>query len=1193
MAFTNQEKAEFRAHAQEVTRIDFVALPQPERDRLEEEYKAEWDEINDTTSIEGNKLKLAIYANLLDPNNNADRIDESAWILSNTTQAQILINTILGRPELVEDGIYGEATMWCVRDVFGLTIPLNSSVDFPAEGLVVPAAMLANTELIARMQEAGITINEDRAVIENPRLLEQFQEYLNLLNFIEDVERDPSNSEIMWDANKNKLMDNYARLINEWSDFLTQDLKEVLMYKYAEAIYNDIIRMGGYISENGTTWEYTIIDISTGEMMSDNPYLRVLREANTRNLIDVAMIISIVRKNFTLNESPIVGDASLVRSLLEQHKILDSSGDQIIEATHLLLDKDNVLAQLNSKLAAVSSWNDTSAQAYQELEFLKSYVEKWEVPRVNYMRSILTQVNEYRGFLEHQATIDGDWSPEDIAHATDEDWVDFAADAVKSNAVWAFILGLIAWFMWKRNVAFWLMGVSLFSGTIANGIHAAGRGTQSIYTDNELELVRMSDINPNVSNPDYQKAFHQMVSINKENLSNRVSWTVELPYVENSFTLARITNAITEDEIDIPNIKSGDSISDMAVTIFDKITNKSVSNDEFSNYTWETIDITLADVEAYLWILMSDAFSDVNNPTWQNENEDRSLRDFLSEWQSIESRPYVANIVFLGNDSYDDALHEYLRWVWNGWTPATRETVENIQRILQRINNSDTATRISEVDRAISDLGRINVSDTYASALRDYKDYFLAEQKIIALRETETIEVGSIVTLLTYRTLSEEKQISYIAIMPGIIAWLESTKAQLWDSTQHISLKARIDEIIEEKEQITILVQQLIEERNIQEINRQREEAGLPPLWDTPSNIEAIWNQEQFTNMINNDPEKLDQGVQWLLNIVGWININNFNGVSRFLEDESLISSFHLLSEITIFSVDSTHDDLYDDTIANSDGSINYQRKVIVTLRNRWIEEVNRIENEIQEITEAYFAANNEVKTSIDEISFDYSRIWDPTYITELSGKINGVNIARLEAAPNVAALTEIWITGIAHSTITPEALTQLFEDKLEGIITAISTEIAGEDDINNLNIAKDTIIPALRAQGIDTTAIEWVITGRIQEINAAVIAAAAEEARRNAAERNRVLALKTTDAEITRKGIDTHMRALQSDLEALTSGADVALAQLANDSLLIVEDTGNVKVSEILEVIQTAEYSNLSSVAPFLEWYKECGLID
>jgi len=105
-------------HAEKVTELDFVSLDQPERDRLEVEYKAELENISDTTSIEANKLKLAIYANLLDVDSTADRINEKAWILENTQATQILVNAILGRQELIEDGIYGPATMRCVQDIF-------------------------------------------------------------------------------------------------------------------------------------------------------------------------------------------------------------------------------------------------------------------------------------------------------------------------------------------------------------------------------------------------------------------------------------------------------------------------------------------------------------------------------------------------------------------------------------------------------------------------------------------------------------------------------------------------------------------------------------------------------------------------------------------------------------------------------------------------------------------------------------------------------------------------------------------------------------------------------------------------------------------------------------------------------------------------------------------------------------------
>jgi len=62
-------------------------------------------------------------------------------------------------------------------------------------------------------------------------------------------------------------------------------------------------------------------------------------------------MISLVGKDFKLNDKKLVGDASLVRHLLRSHTIKDKTGTQIQKAEHLLLNRESVVGQINAKLA--------------------------------------------------------------------------------------------------------------------------------------------------------------------------------------------------------------------------------------------------------------------------------------------------------------------------------------------------------------------------------------------------------------------------------------------------------------------------------------------------------------------------------------------------------------------------------------------------------------------------------------------------------------------------------------------------------------------------------------------------------------------------------------------------------------------------------------------------------------------------
>jgi hypothetical protein len=138
---------------------------------------------------------------------------------------------------------------------------------------VIPKAFLDDPVMkkqLKKLKGVGIFVNGDRAIIENPKHLEQFKQYIEYTTFIHEVERNPKNAEIQGNHNKEKLMDNYVALINEGTDWMTEELKLALSYKYAEAIYNDVVRMGCIIQRSrnadgnvGAHGEYNIISIET------------------------------------------------------------------------------------------------------------------------------------------------------------------------------------------------------------------------------------------------------------------------------------------------------------------------------------------------------------------------------------------------------------------------------------------------------------------------------------------------------------------------------------------------------------------------------------------------------------------------------------------------------------------------------------------------------------------------------------------------------------------------------------------------------------------------------------------------------------------------------------------------------------------------------------------------------------------
>lgn len=674
-----------------------------------------------------NLLKLSMYAGKIHSVSSLNPVSltqAARWIDENTLQTQVFLNELWA--SIPEDGIRTDKMNQDITKYLGIPFMTNSvsswatiiePVPAPASvsPITIPAAAPAsptwapaiqNTdfaldptrayaevssewlipdvfkrtpEVMAQLkllEKHGIIVNGDRAIIENPQAMKLFQRYTDVLNFIHHVPRESEDSEIQWLENKTKLMDNYVFLINEGSDFMTESIKTVLAYKYAEAIYNDVIRMGSIIESQGyqAEWEdaswnpvpaqaewYYIRKLSDGNEDTDNPYNRVLLDANTRNLIDVARVSSMVRKNFALNEKKLVGDAPLVAHILKQHAILDPSGKRIQKAQFLLLNKAHVLNEIDGRIKAQRNANKLSPQSYQELSFLKEYVERAEVPRQNYMKSVLKQVNLYKSFLWDKALISGDFNIAEFNTATEKGKAEMIADAVRNNRWSALILGIILWIMGKKNLAAAAIGVGLLGNTIADGIESIWWGIENL-TDEDLDIVKISDITYTIDNSKFQGGYEKIADLNRKNIATIYdpSNNQKLPTLDNVL-LFDITNAIASNAL---NIQIQDSNSETAKDLVGWLSGKLDSKGQvFSE----------SDLETYVELL---------KVSWLKEGSDETVLDYLLDGADILSKEYSSDDYnFTTSGQFDTALHEQF---WALWIWADREKRENYLMLFEK-----------------------------------------------------------------------------------------------------------------------------------------------------------------------------------------------------------------------------------------------------------------------------------------------------------------------------------------------------------------------------------------------------------------------------------------------------------------------------------------------------------------------------
>ncbi len=586
----------------------------------------------------------------------------------------------------------------------------------------IPAAFLKDSTIMNALKEYGI-ITGDKVTLLNSNVAEKFNRFKGILNFVFDVDRVEETQEITasW---KEELKNNYVFLINEWSKWLWEDIREMLTYRLAEAIYNDVTRMG-WVIERKSTWKYIIVDWKTGQKIEGNTYETLLKDANTRNLLDVARIASMIDGNFVLNDHELVWDAPLVKHLLEEHAIADKTGKRIQKAELLLLDKDHVLGEINERIHAVQSDNAegwSSAKATQELTFLKEYVTHGELDRQNYMRSILREVNHYRDFTEDNALI-GSYTEAEIENMSDKDMVDIAADALRSKRPLIAVFGLLALFAKQHKLAFGAFTLAIFGWAIADWAQVWKRKIETVVSDDMLDLVKISDIRYSLDNASYSTKYMKLADVNNKFAEDQYDENnMQLPYLENK-RLFEITEFITSNGIDV-------EIEDSANTTLNML------KLELSNLAhWFTDD----ELITYIKLIQK---SDIQ------DSADSTLLDYLHEWLDPANRSYesvnfigVVNGLFDGewskifNQELNTIFRDAYEWVWDDRGERKDILTQRDEAKRKISSQKPIQARIDDVQSYLTDKWTMlewggTLSTKVHESLTAYKAYSEAENAI-------------------------------------------------------------------------------------------------------------------------------------------------------------------------------------------------------------------------------------------------------------------------------------------------------------------------------------------------------------------------------------------------------------------------------------------------------------------------------
>jgi len=582
----------------------------------------------------------------------------------------------------------------------------------------IPKEFTENNEIMKLLQEEGL-LTSNKAILMSSDIIRNFNEHKDLFNFVFDTEYDLDTREI---KDKQGLIRNYKFLLDVQSKWITKDMREMLTYRYADAIYNDITKMWGIIQRkpDGITGEYEIINMKTGTIDENNQYNEIIRWNTTRSLIDVVRISSMIDDNFELNNHNLVWDAGLVKTLLKNHVIKDTSGKKIQKAELLIVNdetKDNVISQIDARLILLGENNHnevTSVEAYQELIFLKEYVSLAELDRQAYMETTLREVNHYRKYTEDTASIWG-WSKEQIADMSDKDAVDVFSDILRNYRGPAAILAIVAWIFKKPNLAMGLAWVAAFWWAAANAIDGGKNMVKQSLNSDMLDIVRADDITKSLDNENYQSKYRILADVNRKNANEIIDNTGNtLPSIDND-RLFDITNFITSKGIDV-------KISDNTMTTVADL--KKAISEKGGSFTDDT------ELKKYIQLLKISGLA---------EADDKTILDLFYEKKDIANRIYEW-ITMTWESVFDDKINDKFRGKYNT-LKDDREERENLIRVRDLIkgkidigfinsvenklngNEVSLQTRINEVKDLLKEEGYTDISVGIISALETFKVY--------------------------------------------------------------------------------------------------------------------------------------------------------------------------------------------------------------------------------------------------------------------------------------------------------------------------------------------------------------------------------------------------------------------------------------------------------------------------------------
>jgi len=875
--------------------------------------------------------------------------------------------------------------------------------------------------------------------------IKKLETVINFINYLTEYPNPITEAYKQW------KIENYKQLIHPSSSWLL-DWK-YLQYKYMYSIFGDL-KEENKVVEKQQNWTYKVYTLKDGKkeevQKEDCAYTEFLldsRYVKSFNM-DFAIVFQVAQDWGFLDRERAgnnIKQSTLVKHLLDKHQITDprSDGNETLEVRLLRLDWDKIKTQIDEKLETSKGW---SIEHYQELMFLKSYIENKEYVSVDHNRDLFTEINEFRNFyLVEKAMYDlvrsNNWK--DI---TPETYGEVLWNVIKENSLPMWALGILLLLFkdtrkWWLGVLWGLIWLPIVWNIMSRTEKAIKWSEILWFSDDDLWLLNPRNIELPTFwiNDDYLSSYNKVLSKNKDvSKSNQVDTSFY-----NNRTINYIFEQLTKIDVSTLNkqeLKSWD-INPVATAIFDEI--KKNGWVEYNIlWVWNK-ELTQENIKIFLWLLLS-----------TKETADETLLDALVDGRHILNRAYKENKV-IDQVDFNTEVHSILKAAFDGSDDVEKKKrVEKLSSDLARANttlqnalskiNSIVSNNIpfTDVNNVLNELERVD--EKLANSLRpvfaSYEKYINAEAKIKPFEWIIDENIDDFKSKLWW--------------IFGIV-WTTTSRENL------TRLYWRVDWKITELNSLKISDPALLAKPAFTNINK-RIDKIIEKLEQSKINI----NEQHKTLFVNYIPESIQINNWWENNpniLFGLIenNYNNFKSISpRITTIESLWNNIENIVA-NINSLDNYYKEIITGRLAlnstNNSLTIRAQESIIALLTEYNDTKKVELQDKIKDVINAHYDSIEAQRTSVDSVDLSrfnpsqlntyfstllpvakflekaepYTRNVD---ILSLNFQVqfwDSLNTKDSQASEVIRKSSDLWITDLPDWTNNYEALKTAYEAKV------------------------------------------------------------------------------------------------------------------------------------------------------------------